>query len=137
VFFNFTFVVLDVWRVQIGSFTLFGLAVQIYTATHPLNAEQRRREEYGKPVHIGSDVWVGGGAIILPGVRIGSRGDRRRQRGDARRAGGRVCRRQSLPRDPRDHGVAGDAAPWTKPSAPAASTVFARHALADRALGRV
>jgi maltose O-acetyltransferase len=73
VFFNFTFVVLDVWRVQIGSFTLFGLAVQIYTATHPLNAEQRRREEYGKPVHIGSDVWVGGGAIILPGVRIGSR----------------------------------------------------------------
>jgi maltose O-acetyltransferase len=47
--------------------------VQIYTATHPLNAELRRREEFCKPVEIGSDVWVGGGAIILPGVRIGSR----------------------------------------------------------------
>jgi maltose O-acetyltransferase len=40
---------------------------------HPFDAEQRRREEFGKPVEIGSDVWVGGGAIILPGVRIGSR----------------------------------------------------------------
>jgi maltose O-acetyltransferase len=73
VFFNFNCVVLDVCRVQIGSFTLFGPAVQIYTATHPFNAGQRRRAEFGKPVHIGSDVWVGGGAIILPGVRIGSR----------------------------------------------------------------
>jgi maltose O-acetyltransferase len=73
VFFNFNCVVLDVCRVQIGSFTLFGPAVQIYTATHPFNAEQRRREESGKPIHIGPDVWVGGGAIILPGVRIGSR----------------------------------------------------------------
>jgi maltose O-acetyltransferase len=40
---------------------------------HPLNAAQRRHSEYGRPVEIGSDVWVGGGAIILPGVRIGSR----------------------------------------------------------------
>jgi len=40
---------------------------------HPMNAEQRRRQEFGKPVEIGSDVWVGGGAIILPGVRIGAR----------------------------------------------------------------
>jgi len=54
-------------------YTLFGPAVQIYTATHPLDAELRRRQELGKPVEIGSDVWVGGGAIILPGVRIGSR----------------------------------------------------------------
>jgi maltose O-acetyltransferase len=73
VFFNFNCVVLDVCRVRIGSFSLFGPAVQIYTPMHPLNAEQRRREEYGKPVEIGSDVWVGGGAIILPGVHIGSR----------------------------------------------------------------
>lgn len=73
VFFNFNCVVLDVCPVQIGSFTLFGPAVQIYTPMHPLNAELRRREESGKPVEIGSDVWVGGGAIILPGVRIGSR----------------------------------------------------------------
>jgi maltose O-acetyltransferase len=73
VFFNFNCVVLDVCPVRIGSFTLFGPAVQIYTPLHPLDAERRRREEYGKPVEIGSDVWVGGGAIILPGVRIGSR----------------------------------------------------------------
>ena len=73
VFFNFNCVVLDVCPVQIGSFTLFGPAVQVYTPMHPFNAEQRRREEFGRPVVIGSDVWVGGGAIILPGVRIGNR----------------------------------------------------------------
>lgn len=73
VFFNFNCIVLDVCSVRIGSFSLFGPAVQIYTPMHPFNAELRRREEFGKPVEIGSDVWVGGGAIILPGVRIGSR----------------------------------------------------------------
>lgn len=73
VFFNFNCVVLDVCRVRIGDYSLFGPAVQIYTPVHPFNAELRRREEYGKPVEIGSDVWVGGGAIILPGVRIGNR----------------------------------------------------------------
>ena len=73
VFFNFNCVVLDVCPVRIGDFTLFGPAVQIYTPMHPFNADLRRREEFGKPVEIGSDVWVGGGAIILPGVRIGSR----------------------------------------------------------------
>ena len=73
VFFNFNCVVLDVCLVRIGSFSLFGPAVQIYTPMHPLNAELRRRQEFGKPIEIGSDVWVGGGALILPGVRIGSR----------------------------------------------------------------
>ena len=73
VFFNFNCVVLDVCPVRIGSFTLFGPAVQIYTPLHPFDAEQRRRQEFGKPVEIGADVWVGGGAIILPGVRIGAR----------------------------------------------------------------
>jgi maltose O-acetyltransferase len=73
VFFNFNCIVLDVCRVRIGDFTLFGPAVQIYTPLHPFNAEQRRREEFGKPIDIGADVWVGGGAIILAGVSIGSR----------------------------------------------------------------
>mgnify|MGYP000909746023 CR=1 FL=1 len=73
VFFNFNCVVLDVCRVRIGGFAQFGPAVQIYTATHPLDAAERRRKEYGKPVEIGSDVWVGGGAIVLPGVTIGPR----------------------------------------------------------------
>jgi maltose O-acetyltransferase len=73
VFFNFNCVVLDVCAVRIGDFTLFGPAVQIYTATHPLEAELRRTREFAKPVTIGSDVWVGGAAVILPGVTIGSR----------------------------------------------------------------
>lgn len=73
VFFNFNCVVLDVCSVRIGDFTLFGPGVQILTPVHPMNAELRRREEYGKPIEIGSDVWVGGGALILPGVKIGSR----------------------------------------------------------------
>ena len=73
VFFNFNCVVLDVCQVTVGDFTLFGPAVQIYTATHPMDAELRRKQESGRPVAIGSDVWVGGGALILPGVTIGSR----------------------------------------------------------------
>jgi maltose O-acetyltransferase len=73
VFFNFNCVVLDVCAVRIGDFTLFGPAVQIYTATHPLEAELRRTREFAKPVTIGSDVWVGGAAVVLPGVTIGSR----------------------------------------------------------------
>lgn len=73
VFFNFNCVVLDVCPVTIGDFTLFGPAVQIYTPVHPMNAELRRKQEFGKPVVIGSDVWVGGGAIICPGVTIGSK----------------------------------------------------------------
>lgn len=72
VFFNFNCVVLDVCRVRIGDYTLFGPAVQILTPMHPLNAGLRRKQEYGKPVEIGSDVWVGAGALILPGVSIGS-----------------------------------------------------------------
>ncbi|HET6880579.1 MAG TPA: sugar O-acetyltransferase [Pirellulales bacterium] len=73
VFFNFNCVVLDVCPVTIGDYSMFGPAVQIYAATHPTNAQERRTREFGKPVEIGADVWVGGGAIICPGVKIGSR----------------------------------------------------------------
>jgi len=73
VYFNFNCVVLDVCPVRIGDFSLFGPAVQILTPLHPFDAVARRREESGKPVEIGADVWVGGGAIILPGVHIGAR----------------------------------------------------------------
>jgi maltose O-acetyltransferase len=72
VYFNFNCVVLDVCDVRIGAFTSFGPAAQIYTATHPMQPQLRRTQEFGKPVTIGSDVWVGGGAIICPGVTIGS-----------------------------------------------------------------
>lgn len=73
VFFNFNCVVLDVCEVRVGDFTLFGPSVQIYTAMHPMNAELRRKQEFAKPVVIGSDVWVGGGAILCPGISIGSK----------------------------------------------------------------
>lgn len=72
VFFNFNCVVLDVALVHIGSRVLCGPAVQIYMASHPLKAEERRTGlELGKAVGIGDDVWIGGGAVICPGVRIG------------------------------------------------------------------
>lgn len=74
VFFNFNCVVLDPAAVTIGSDVLFGPNVQIYTATHPLDHAVRRAGlEAAKPIRIGSDIWVGGGAIICPGVTIGDR----------------------------------------------------------------
>ena len=72
VFFNFNCVVLDVCPVRIGDFTLFGPGVQILTPMHPEDPALRREQEFGKPIEIGSDVWVGGGALILPGVTIGA-----------------------------------------------------------------
>lgn len=74
VFFNFNCIVLDVAPVTIGSRTMFGPNVQVYTATHPLNHIERSAGlEYAKPIVIGEDVWVGGSAVICPGVTIGDR----------------------------------------------------------------
>lgn len=73
VFMNYGCVILDVMKVKIGTDVLFAPGVQIYTATHPVDAATRRKWiEYAKPVTIGSDVWIGGGAIICPGVTIGN-----------------------------------------------------------------
>ena len=72
VFLNFNCVILDVVEVTIGDRTQIGPAVQIYAADHPRDAATRREGlEFGRPVKIGSDVWIGGGAIILPGISIG------------------------------------------------------------------
>ena len=72
VFMNFNCVILDVTHVTIGDRTQIGPAVQIYAADHPRDPVQRRDGfEFARPVTIGSDVWIGGGAIILPGVSIG------------------------------------------------------------------
>jgi maltose O-acetyltransferase len=72
VFFNFNCVILDVARVTLGNNVLCGPNVQIYTATHPMDWQERASGlEYAKPITIGSDVWIGGGAIICPGVTIG------------------------------------------------------------------
>ena len=52
---------------------MFGPGVQILTPLHPMDAKKRAGGlEYGAPISIGEDVWVGGGAIICPGVKIGS-----------------------------------------------------------------
>jgi maltose O-acetyltransferase len=72
VFLNFNCVILDVVDVTIGDRTQIGPAVQIYAADHSRDAATRREGlEFGRPVRIGSDVWIGGGAIILPGITIG------------------------------------------------------------------
>lgn len=74
VYFNFNCVVLDIMQVEIGSRTLFGPNVQIYTATHPMDYKERASGlEYAKPVIIGEDVWIGGSVVICPGVIIGDR----------------------------------------------------------------
>ncbi|WP_439814860.1 sugar O-acetyltransferase [Zavarzinia sp. CC-PAN008] len=72
VFINFNCVVLDVVAVAIGDGTQIGPGVQILTADHPRDPRQRAQGlECGVPVRIGRNVWIGGGAIILPGVTIG------------------------------------------------------------------
>ncbi|WP_020178956.1 sugar O-acetyltransferase [Methylopila sp. M107] len=72
VFVNFNCVILDVCEVTIGARTQVGPGVQILAADHPRDAAQRRDLlEFGRPVTIGEDVWIGAGALILPGVTVG------------------------------------------------------------------
>jgi maltose O-acetyltransferase len=72
VFINFNCVFLDCAEIRIGAKTQLGPAVQLYTATHPLDAAARTAgPELARPIYIGSRVWIGGGAIVLPGVEIG------------------------------------------------------------------
>ncbi|MEC2076891.1 maltose acetyltransferase domain-containing protein [Metabacillus fastidiosus] len=70
---NFDCVILDVCAVKIGDNCFLAPGVHIYTATHPLNPFERNSGlEYGKPVTIGNNVWIGGRAVINPGVNIGN-----------------------------------------------------------------
>lgn len=72
VFLNFNCVILDVTTVTIGAGTQIGPGVQILTADHPRDpAERASGWEFGRPVTIGANVWIGGGAILLPGVTVG------------------------------------------------------------------
>lgn len=73
-FLNFNLLVLDTCLITIGERVLFGPNVCIYGATHPMDPAQRmglKGPEAGKEVHIEDDVWIGGSAIILAGVRVG------------------------------------------------------------------
>ena len=66
--------ILDCAAVTIGSDAFFGPNVQVYAATHPLDHVARKSGlELARPIVVESDVWIGGGAILCPGVRIGAR----------------------------------------------------------------
>lgn len=72
-FANFDCVFLDVCEIRIGDNCFLAPGVHIYTATHPLEARERiTGAEFGKPVTIGHNVWIGGRAVINPGVTIGN-----------------------------------------------------------------
>jgi maltose O-acetyltransferase len=71
-FANFDCTILDVGEVRFGDNCMLGPGVQIYTATHPLNPNERNSgKEYAKPITFGNNVWIGGSAIINPGVSVG------------------------------------------------------------------
>ena len=72
-FANYNFTVLDVAKVKIGDNVFIAPNVSIYTAGHPLHPEARNSMyEYGIAVTIGDSCWIGGNAVICPGVTIGS-----------------------------------------------------------------
>lgn len=72
VFINYNCTLLDVCPITIGDRTLIGPNTGIYTATHPVAPNERLKDlEYGQPITIGKNVWVGGSCVILPGVTIG------------------------------------------------------------------
>lgn len=69
---NFNLTLIDDGHIYVGDRVLFGPNVTVVTANHPLNAALRRQEmQYNRDVYIGENVWIGTGAIILPGVHIG------------------------------------------------------------------
>ncbi len=72
VYFNVNCVVLDSAPVTIGDNVFIAPNVQIYTASHPLDAELRKSLENALPVSIGADCWIGGNVVICPGVSIGN-----------------------------------------------------------------
>jgi maltose O-acetyltransferase len=70
---NFDCVFLDVCEIRIGDNCFIAPGVHIYTATHPIEAQERiSGAEFGKPVTLGNNVWIGGRAVINPGVKIGN-----------------------------------------------------------------
>lgn len=69
---NFDCVLLDICEIRIGDNAMLAPNVQLYTAYHPIDAKSRISGlEYGAPITIGNNVWIGGGSIVNPGVTIG------------------------------------------------------------------
>ncbi|CAM3887198.1 sugar O-acetyltransferase [Alkalicoccus chagannorensis] len=72
-FANFDCTFLDVAEIRIGDNCMLGPGVHLYTASHPLGAEERNSgSEFAIPITIGDNVWIGGAAVINPGVMIGT-----------------------------------------------------------------
>ena len=72
VYLNFGVVLLDVCEIRIGARTQLGPHAQLLAADHPRDAATRAQGlETGLPVTVGSDVWIGAGALVLPGVTVG------------------------------------------------------------------
>lgn len=70
---NFNCILLDICPITIGDNCMLAPNVQLYTATHPLDPTERNTAiEYGKPITFGDNVWIGGGAIVIPGVTLGN-----------------------------------------------------------------
>lgn len=71
-FANFNLTIFDEAEVRIGNNVFIGPNVNMYTACHPINPEERRDGvQWAEPITVGNDVWIGGNATILPGVTIG------------------------------------------------------------------
>lgn len=69
---NYDCIILDIANVKIGDNVMFGPRVGLYTAGHPIDAVIRNEHyEYGKPITIGNNVWVGGNVVFNPGVTVG------------------------------------------------------------------
>lgn len=72
VYANFNLTLVDDGHIYVGDCVMFGPNVTIATANHPIQPELRRKAlQYNKDVHIGDNVWIGAGAVIVPGVTIG------------------------------------------------------------------
>lgn len=72
VYANFNLTLVDDTHIYIGDYVMFGPNVTVATATHPIEPNLRRQQaEFNVPVHIGDNVWIGAGAVILPGITIG------------------------------------------------------------------
>lgn len=69
---NFNLTLVDDADIYVGDHTMFGPGCILATANHPINPELRAKDyQYVKPIHIGSNVWLGAGVIVCPGVTIG------------------------------------------------------------------
>ena len=73
-FINYNCTILDTARIYLGKNILIGPNVQLYAPMHPIDYRERATgAEHGEPITIGDDCWIGGGAVICPGVTIGDR----------------------------------------------------------------